>query len=114
MHWVEGGIPLNTFVESHLHRPRMLHDLLGLWVRMARMLRQKQIAHADLQHDNVLLVPRGDGNLALKLIGTGLQSPARFRSISDAVEVTGRRLPGPGRPVSLGVPSQSAACGALA
>ena len=39
MHWVEGGIPLNTFVESHLHRPRLLHDLLGLWVKMARLLR---------------------------------------------------------------------------
>ena len=77
MHWVEGGIPLNTFVESQLHRPRMLHDLLGLWVKMARLLRQKQIAHADLQHDNVLLVPRDDGNLALKLIDyDGMHIPA--------------------------------------
>ena len=77
MHWVEGGIPLNTFVESHLHRPRLLHDLLGLWVKMARLLRQKQIAHADLQHDNVLLVPRSDGNLALKLIDyDGMHIPA--------------------------------------
>ena len=77
MHWVEGGIPLNTFVESHLHRPRLLHDLLGLWVKMARLLRQKQIAHADLQHDNVLLVPRDDGNLALKLIDyDGMHIPA--------------------------------------
>jgi outer membrane biosynthesis protein TonB len=77
MRWVEGGIPLNQFVEQYLNRPRMLKDLLSLWVKMAGRLRQTEIAHADLQHGNVLLVPRADRRLALKLIDyDGMYVPA--------------------------------------
>lgn len=66
MWWVE-GFPLNTFVENYHRSPRTLQDLLRLWVKMARRLRETQIAHADLQHGNVPLVPHESGNLALKL-----------------------------------------------
>ena len=77
MRWVEGGIQLNQFVEQYLNRPRTLKLFLGLWVKMAGRLRQEKIAHADLQHGNVLLVPRDDGNLALRLIDyDGMYLPA--------------------------------------
>ena len=68
MRWVEGGIRLNEFVEEYLNRPRTLRDLLEMWPKMASRLRGAKIAHADLQHGNVLLVPRSDRRLALRLI----------------------------------------------
>jgi formylglycine-generating enzyme required for sulfatase activity len=77
MRWVEGGIPLNQFVEQYLNLPQTLKDLLNLWVKMAGRLREAKIAHADLQHGNVLLVPRRDGSLALRLIDyDGMYVPA--------------------------------------
>jgi hypothetical protein len=66
MRWVE-GLGLNQFVESHLDRPKMLDQLLALWPKLAGRLRAARMAHADLQHGNVLLVPSGK-NLALRLI----------------------------------------------
>ncbi len=69
MRWVE-GLKLNQFVDHSLgERPAMLRQFLPLWVRLSVLLREKRIAHADLQHGNVLLVPHGDqGQLSLKLI----------------------------------------------
>ena len=67
MRWVE-GLTLNQFVEEHLERPGNLQMLLDLWVKMAARLRDAGIAHADLQHGNVLLVPMDGGSLALRLI----------------------------------------------
>jgi len=67
MQWVE-GLTLDQFVKDHLERPRMLRQLLGLWVKLAARLRETDTAHADLQHGNVLLVPMPRGQLALKLI----------------------------------------------
>ena len=62
MRWVE-GLMLNQFVEEHLERPQNLKMLLDLWVKLAARLREAGIAHADLQHGNVILVPDG-GRLA--------------------------------------------------
>ena len=67
MEWVEGQT-LNRFVEESLDKPKMLRQLLDLWPKLAARLRDAGIAHADLQHGNVLLVPAADGKLALKLI----------------------------------------------
>jgi serine/threonine protein kinase len=67
MEWVEGQT-LNRFVEESLEKPKMLRQLLDLWPKLAARLRDAGIAHADLQHGNVLLVPAPDGKLALKLI----------------------------------------------
>lgn len=68
MRWVE-GLALNEFVEGSLGDPGMLDQLLRLWIRVAARLRAAGIAHGDLQHGNVLLVPHGDhGQLALRLI----------------------------------------------
>ena len=56
MEWVEGQT-LNRFVEESLEKPGMLRQLLDLWPKLAARLRNAGIAHADLQHGNVLLVP---------------------------------------------------------
>jgi hypothetical protein len=77
MDWVE-GLLLNEFVRRHLDRPALLEALADLWVRLGRRLRREGIAHGDLQHGNVLLVPGRDaGALALKLIDyDGMWVPA--------------------------------------
>ena len=76
MRWGE-GLALNDFVGQHLDRPKTLRTLLDLWVKLAARLRQAEVAHADLQHGNVLLVPRSGGRLALKLIDyDGMHVPA--------------------------------------
>lgn len=68
MQWVEGFL-LNEFVRDHLDRPPLLKALGKIWGKMAQRLREHGIAHADLQHGNVILVPgsRAD-SLAIKLI----------------------------------------------
>jgi hypothetical protein len=77
MQWVEGFL-LNQFVRDNLTRPALLENLLGLWARMARRLREADVAHGDLQHGNVLLVPGSrTAKLALKLIDyDGMYVPA--------------------------------------
>jgi WD40 repeat protein len=68
MQWVE-GFTLNEFVRQNVEKPAMLGGLLQIWGRMATRLREAGIAHADLQHGNVLLVPGSTAtSLAVKLI----------------------------------------------
>jgi WD40 repeat protein len=68
MRWVE-GFTLNEFVRNHLDKPQALDLLCQLWQKLARRLREANVAHADLQHGNVLLVPgRTANSLAVKLI----------------------------------------------
>lgn len=68
MQWIE-GLSLSTFVSQTLDHPERLRELLGLWVSLSERLRRAEIAHADLQHGNVLLVPRGrNGEMLLRLI----------------------------------------------
>ena len=56
MNWVE-GVPLNTYVHSQLDSPQTLDTLSRTWVRLAARLRKANLAHGDLQHGNVLLIP---------------------------------------------------------
>ena len=68
MQWVE-GLLLNQFVRDSLSKPVTLEKLINLWGRMARWLREAGVAHGDLQHGNVLLVPGSrTTKMALKLI----------------------------------------------
>ena len=68
MRWVE-GFRLNEFVREHLNKPVILDRLAQLWVRLAQELRDAGMAHGDLQHGNVLLVPASKSSLlSLKLI----------------------------------------------
>lgn len=77
MDWVE-GLTLNQFVRQTADKPDQLKALLGLWVRLCKRLRDAKIAHADLQHGNVLLVPGATANrLKLRLIDyDGMWVPA--------------------------------------
>src|SRR5579864_7410206 len=56
MQWVEGAT-LNQFVKNNLSKPRLLDVLCQLWVKLSTRLRRVNIAHCDLQHGNVLMVP---------------------------------------------------------
>jgi formylglycine-generating enzyme required for sulfatase activity len=77
MRWVEGFL-LNEFVRNNLDKPTILEGLTQIWVRMAKRLRDANLAHADLQHGNILLVPgRTADSLAVKLIDyDGMWVPA--------------------------------------
>jgi formylglycine-generating enzyme required for sulfatase activity len=86
MQWVE-GLTLNQFVAQHAEKPTHLEALLQIWGRLARRLREAEVAHCDLQHGNVLLVPgSGPKSLALKLVDyDGMWVPALTRSRSGEV-----------------------------
>ena len=58
MEWVE-GITLPGYVEAHLNQPHALRQLARDWNDVARELRQHRIAHGDLQHGNILVLPKG-------------------------------------------------------
>ncbi|OAI41688.1 hypothetical protein AYO40_02525 [Planctomycetaceae bacterium SCGC AG-212-D15] len=68
MQWVE-GFTLNQFVKDNVEKPTIL-DIIGqIWVKLAARLREAKMAHCDLQHGNVLLVPGSKaGSLAVKLV----------------------------------------------
>jgi len=68
MEWVE-GFTLNEFVKQNADKPSYLHGLMQMWAKLTAKLRDANIAHADLQHGNVLLVPGNTpSKLGLKLI----------------------------------------------
>jgi WD40 repeat protein len=77
MQWVE-GFTLNEFLKDNLTKTAYLEALFLMWVRLAKRLRQAKIAHGDLQHANVLLVPGASATkLELKLIDyDGMWVPA--------------------------------------
>jgi hypothetical protein len=86
MDWVE-GFTLNEFVRKHVDKPPVMFKLASMWVKLSRQLRQARMAHADLQHGNVLLVP-GDktSQLSLRLIDyDGMHVPALARAPSGEV-----------------------------
>jgi len=89
MDWVE-GLRLDEFLADILGKPNcgtMLQTLCEMWVRLALWLRKADVAHGDLQHGNVLLVPVSDGKaLDLKLIDyDGMFVPALASAASGEV-----------------------------
>ncbi len=75
MEWVEGET-LTTYVQKNLHQPETLRSLALQWRGLIARLRQNKIAHADLQHGNVMVSPQGqlrlvdyDGMFVPKLAG---------------------------------------------
>jgi pimeloyl-ACP methyl ester carboxylesterase len=77
MRWIE-GLRLNEFIAGCLDKPAVLDRLAQMWARLAQELCGAGMAHGDLQHGNVLLVPGSKAaSLALKLIDyDGLFVPA--------------------------------------
>jgi hypothetical protein len=86
MQWVEGFL-LNEFVRNNLDKPSLLQALGRIWLRLARRLRDARLAHADLQHGNVILVPGSKASsLAVKLIDyDGMFVPALAHKHSGEV-----------------------------
>jgi hypothetical protein len=75
MRWVE-GLTLNEFVRDHAESSAYLERLTELWERLAVEMRDARLGHGDLQHGNVLLVPR-ESSLVLRLIDyDGMWVPA--------------------------------------
>jgi len=68
MDWVEGHT-LANFVRDNLSKPKLLKSLLQIWLKVEPRLHRAQLAHGDLQHGNVMLIPgRTEDKLSLKLI----------------------------------------------
>ncbi len=59
MDWVE-GVTLHTYISKHLEEPDTLRRLARQWRKLLADLRHNGIAHADLQHGNVLVTPNGE------------------------------------------------------
>src|SRR5262245_19679414 len=66
MDWVE-GMTLRKFVGENLHKPKQLLELANSFQTMARALHRIEVAHADLQGENIM-VTGNNGTSALKLI----------------------------------------------
>lgn len=81
MRWVE-GLALNQLVQNCLDQPKALNQLALMWIKLARELCRTGLAHGDLQHGNVLLVPgRRAARMDLRLIDyDGLFVPALAQS----------------------------------
>jgi hypothetical protein len=59
MEWIE-ACQLNTFIEQNLSNPGALATLSKHWGKLVNDLRSANIAHGDLQHGNVLVLPNCD------------------------------------------------------
>lgn len=86
MHWVE-GLTLNQFVQEQLDKPALLDTLAQLWVKLSVRLAAAGVAHGDLQHGNILLVPGSRAAaLAIRLVDyDGLCVPALAQQPSSEV-----------------------------
>ena len=51
------ALPKIRLDRTRLAAPQVLEKLCQIWVKLARRLREAEVAHGDLQHGNVLLVP---------------------------------------------------------
>lgn len=77
MEWVAGDT-LRQYVQKNLGCPQRLEALYQAWLKVEPMLVKAKVAHGDLQHGNVMLVPgpRPD-SLMLRLIDyDGMWVPA--------------------------------------
>ena len=97
MDWVE-GLRLDEFLDDCLKRDNYqtrLQTLSRMWLRLARMLREAQVGHGDLQHGNVLLVPVPERNaFQLKLRDAREFEVRRKRQTENAApEPLGVRVP---------------------
>ncbi|HEY1189625.1 MAG TPA: SUMF1/EgtB/PvdO family nonheme iron enzyme [Gemmata sp.] len=77
MEWVE-GLLLNQVVREATNKPQTLIALGQVWAKLSQRLREAGVAHADIQHGNVLLAPGARaGAYGLKLIDyDGMWVPA--------------------------------------
>ncbi len=66
MDWVD-GTTLDAFIERNLGNRQVLGRLADAFTSLVTNLRERDMAHGDLQHGNVLVVEQGDG-ISLRLV----------------------------------------------
>ncbi len=94
MTWVEGKL-LHEFVRDHLDDSTLLTKLAGIWHKLAQNLRAAGMAHGDLQHGNVLLVPTTRGGVIPRLIDyDGMYVPALANTPASEVGHPNYQHPG--------------------
>jgi hypothetical protein len=81
MQWIE-GFTLNEFLRDHSGNPAILERLCHLWLRLGNEMREDRVAHGDLQHGNVLLVPGSSASsMLMRLVDyDGMWVPALMDS----------------------------------
>ncbi len=67
MEWIEGDT-LSKLLEKNIHNKQMIMIVASEFLNMTRNLHEAKIAHGDLQTENIMVLKKGDNNLALKLI----------------------------------------------
>jgi hypothetical protein len=68
MQWVQ-GFTLNEFLRDRAGNAALLEQLCQLWLRLGNDMREDRMAHGDLQHGNVLLVPGSSAtSMLLRLV----------------------------------------------
>jgi hypothetical protein len=77
MQWVE-GFTLNEFLRDRAGNTALLEQLCQLWLRLGNDMREDRMAHGDLQHGNVMLVPGSSAtSMLLRLVDyDGMWVPA--------------------------------------
>lgn len=63
MNWVDGK-PLDQYIADYLHKPSKLEELSKQFLDVVSRIQTDNVAHGDLQHGNILVLPSGD----LKLV----------------------------------------------
>ena len=67
MPWIE-GLRLSDFLAKHHNSPDVCNVLFDCWLKLVEFLRESGIAHGDLQHNNILLVPEGHNRFQMRLV----------------------------------------------
>jgi len=67
MPWIQ-GIRLSDFLAKHHNSPDVCNVLFDCWLKLVEGLRETGIAHGDLQHNNILLVPEGPNRFQMRLV----------------------------------------------
>lgn len=82
MDWVEGK-DMKSYVETNLYNSTALNKLADDFLKMVCYLHSKQIAHGDLHHGNILVLPNGQ----IKLIDyDSLYVPTLGGSFLDSIK----------------------------
>lgn len=88
MEWIQGE-SLNTFVGRTLSYPATLLSLAKVWLQVLADLKALNVAHGDLQHDNILVV----GNQLRLIDYDGMFVPALAGSQSNELGHRNYQLP---------------------
>ncbi len=67
MPWIE-GVRLSDFLAKHHNSPDVCNVLFDCWLKLVGGLHDAGIAHGDLQHNNILLVPDGPNRFQMRLV----------------------------------------------